>query len=77
MAGYLKFSEVASPNGMRLAMAISETTGIGQYNTQVGVMNPDGSGVRALKSGAAAWTKTSGDGTKIVYTSLSGSRKDI
>jgi TolB protein len=68
-----------SPNGTKLAMAISQTIGIDQYSTQVGIMNPDGSGITVLASNAAAWTKTSwsGDSTKIAYTSMSGSRKDI
>jgi TolB protein len=68
-----------SPNGLKLAMAISQTIGIDQYNTQVGVMNPDGSGMTAIKSGAAPWTRTSwsGDGSKILYTSLSGLSKDV
>ncbi len=61
-----------SPGSTKLAMAITQTTGINQYNTQVGVMNPDGSGITVLRSGAAVWTRTSwsGDGTKIAYTSL-------
>jgi len=68
-----------SPGGTKLAMAISQTIGIDQYNTQIGVMNPDGSGLTAIRSGAAAFTRTSwsGDGTRIAYTSLFGSRKDV
>jgi Tol biopolymer transport system component len=68
-----------SPNGTKLAMAINESVGIDQYNTQVGVINPDGSGIAVLKSGAAPWTRTSwsADGSTILYTSLSGTRTDI
>lgn len=68
-----------SPGGTKLAIAISETIGIDQYNTQIGVMNPDGSGLTVIRPGAATWTRTSwsGNGTKIVYTSLFGSRKDV
>lgn len=68
-----------SPSGTKLAMTISETIGINLYNTKVGVINADGSGLTPIISGAAAWTKTSwsGDGSKIAYTSLSGSRKDV
>ena len=68
-----------SPGGTRLALAISQTIGIDQYNTQVGVINSDGSGLTVIASGAAAWTRTSwsGDGTKIAYTSLSGTGMDI
>jgi Tol biopolymer transport system component len=63
-----------SPDGTRIAMAISKTEG-----TQVGIMNPDGSGLTAIISGAAPRTRTSWsvDGTKIAYTSLSESRNDI
>ncbi len=68
-----------SPSGTKLAMAISERIGINQYNTKIGISNADGSGLTAIMSGAVAWTKTSwsGDGSKIAYTSLSGSRKDV
>lgn len=68
-----------SPNATKLAVAISETIGIDQYNTQIGIMNPDGSNLTVIASDAAAWMKTSwsGDGNRIVYTSLSGSRKDV
>jgi hypothetical protein len=68
-----------SPGGTKLTITISQKTGIDQYNTQIGVMNPDGSGLKVIKSGAAAWTRTawSGDGAKIAYTSLFGSRKDV
>ncbi|HWI94073.1 MAG TPA: PKD domain-containing protein [Flavisolibacter sp.] len=68
-----------SPNGTKIAMAISRETGINQYETQVGVMNSNGSGLTAIKWGAAPWTRTSwsGDGSKIVYTSLTGSGRDI
>jgi hypothetical protein len=65
-----------SPNGTKLALSISKTIGIDQYDTQVAVMTPGGSGLTVIRSGAAAWSKTSwsGDGTRIVYTSLG---KDI
>jgi Tol biopolymer transport system component len=68
-----------SPNGMKLAITISQTIGIDQYNTQVGVMNPDGTGLTAIRADAADWTRTSwsGNGTKIAYTSLVGSRSDV
>jgi hypothetical protein len=61
-----------SPDGARLAMAISQTTGIDQYNTQVGVMNSNGTGVTVIRSGAAAFTRTSwsSDGSMIAYTSM-------
>lgn len=69
-----------SPDGAKLAMAIiSNWIGNNQFNTQVGVMNADGSKLTAIIAGAAPKTRTSWseDGTKIIYTSLSGSMKDI
>ena len=68
-----------SPTGTVLALAISREIGIDQYHTQVGVMNPDGSGLTTIISGAAPFTRTSWspDGTRIAYTSLSGSRFDV
>jgi len=65
-----------SPDGRKLALVINQWSS----NTyQVGVINPDGSGLVALKSGAAEFAKTvwSGDGTRILYTSFSGSGLDI
>jgi Tol biopolymer transport system component len=68
-----------SPSGAKLAMAVSEMIGINQYNTQIGIMNFNGSGITVIRSGAAAWSRTSwsGDGTKIAYTSLFGTRMDV
>jgi TolB protein len=69
-----------SPGGTKLAVAIiNHWIGASQYNTQVGVMSGDGSGLTAIISGADSKTRTSwsADGTKIAYTSLLGSRKDI
>jgi hypothetical protein len=44
-----------------------------QYNTQIGVMNSDGSGITKIISGGVMKTKISWspDGTIIAYTSLS------
>ena len=68
-----------SPDGTRLAMAISEAIGVNQYSTQVGVIYANGSGLTPILPGATAWTKTSwsGDGSKKAYTSLLGLRKDV
>ncbi len=68
-----------SPDGTKLVLTIRQTIGIDQYNTQIGVMNPGGGGLTAIRSGAANWTRTSwsDNGTKIVYTSLFGLRKDV
>jgi len=68
-----------SPSGAKIAVMIIETLGTDQYNTQIGVMNSNGSGITTIISGGARGTKISWspDGTSIVYTSLLGSRKDI
>ncbi len=89
-----------SPSGTKIAVMIIQQIGtvyqnniqIGQYNTQIGVMNPVGNGITPIISSGAGvilsfsvWadegTKISWspDGTKIAYTSLLllGSRKDI
>ncbi len=62
---------------------------LGQYNTQIGVMNPNGSGITTIISGGGVilsfnlWVSEgtkiswSPDGTKIAYTSLYETRKDI
>jgi Tol biopolymer transport system component len=68
-----------SPTGTKLAVAISQRIGIDQYNTRIGVMNQDGTGLTSIISGAAPWTRTSwsADGYRIAYTSLVGSRLDV
>jgi WD40-like Beta Propeller Repeat/PKD domain len=68
-----------SPNSTKLAFAITDAINSGQIPAQIGVMNPDGSGLTLIRSGAAPWTRTSwsGNGTKITFTSLFGSRKDV
>ena len=87
-----------SQSGTKIAVMIIQRIGtiyqnnmqIGQYNTQIGVMNPNGSGITTIiPSGAGVilsfnmWVNEgtkiswSPDGTNIVYTSLVGSRKDI
>jgi Tol biopolymer transport system component len=61
-----------SPDSAKLAVAITQTTGVDQYITQLGVMNADGSGLTPLIS-AATWAKSSWspDGTTIAFTSES------
>jgi len=75
-----------SPSGTKLAVMIRENISTGdaelvppQYRTQIGVMNPGGSGITTIISGGILGTKISWspDGTNIVYTSLIGTRKDI
>jgi Tol biopolymer transport system component len=68
-----------SPDGTKFALAIRKTVGIDQYDTQIGVMNADGSGLTSIISNAQWWTKTSWapDGTKIIYTSLTGTWQDV
>ena len=61
-----------SPDSAKLAVAITQTTGVDQYVTQLGVMNADGTGLTPLIS-AATGTKSSWspDGTTIAFTSES------
>jgi Tol biopolymer transport system component len=68
-----------SPDGSRLAMEIRQPSGVDALDTRIGVMNADGSGLKAIAAGVKAGTSTSwsADGTRVVYTSLSGSRKDV
>jgi Tol biopolymer transport system component len=69
-----------SPSGTKLAVAIiPDWIGGDYYDTQVGIMNADGSGLTMIQPGAAQRTRTSwsGDGTKIAYTSVSGSGTDV
>jgi len=68
-----------SPSGAKIAVMIIQTIGANQYNTQIGVMNPNGSGITAIISGGVRETKISWspDGSSIAYTSQLGSRKDI
>lgn len=68
-----------SPTGTKIAMAIRQTTGIDQYNTHIGIMSSNSSGINVLRSDAWPWTTASwsGDGTRIAYTSKSGLRMDI
>jgi Tol biopolymer transport system component len=59
-----------SPDSAKLAVAITQTIGVDQYITHLGVMNADGTGLTPLIS-AETWTKSSWspDGTTIVFTS--------
>jgi len=82
-----------SPGGTKIAVMITQGIGTNLYNlfnTQIGVMNPDGSGLTTIISSGGAVTvwfnewldqgtkiSWSPDGTNIAYTSLLGSRKDI
>ncbi len=81
-----------SPGGTKIAVMILQFIGTNEwvFNTQIGVMNPDGSGLTTIISSGAGLTLSinlwkhegtkiswSPDGTTIGYTSFSGSRKDI
>ena len=67
-----------SPAGTKLAITMVDAVSNNQFNSTIGVMNPDGSGITTVIT-AAAWSRTSWspDGTMIAYTSLAGSRKDV
>lgn len=70
-----------SPDGSKLALAIHSN----MYNltipneSEIAIMNPDGSGITRLIAGAVPWSRTSwmSDGQHIVYTVLSGKRQDL
>ena len=66
-----------SPNGTRIALLVENADHIN--SEKIGVMNIDGSGLNTYRSDAAAATRTawSADGTRIIYTSITGSRKDV
>ena len=68
-----------SPGGTKIAMMITQTPGDPYYNTSIGVMNSNGSGITAIISSADPKTRTSwsADGTMIAYTSLFRGRNDI
>jgi TolB protein len=59
-----------SPNGAKIAVEITKTAGFDQYVTELGVMNPDGSGLTPVIA-AVTGTKNSWspDGSRIAFTS--------
>jgi|GEM_PF-2141578 len=68
-----------SPDGSRLAMEIRQPSGVDPQDTRIGTMSADGTGLKPIAAGIKAGTATtwSADGTRVAYTSLSGSRKDV
>jgi len=68
-----------SPDGSRLAMEMRQPSGIDPKDIQIGVMNADGKGIIPIASQVKVWTAISwmADGTRVTYTSLSGSEKDV
>lgn len=68
-----------SPAGTKLAVTIHKCINIDQYDVQIGVVNPDGTGLKGIIPRAAPNTRTcwSGDGTRIIYTSVSGLQMDV
>jgi Tol biopolymer transport system component len=68
-----------SPGSVQLAVTISPPIGNNPGNSSVGIMNPNGGAPTIIMTGAAPFTRTSwsADGTRIAYTSISGSRLDV
>jgi len=64
-----------SPDGGKLAVLIDDASGL----ARVGIMNPDGSALSTIVSGANPWTKLSWspDGSRILYTVPNGTGKSI
>jgi hypothetical protein len=73
------FNPVWSPNGNKIALHIVHTSGVDQYEVKLGTMNPDGNALTPIISNVAIGTNLSwsADGTRIAYTSLSTSGKDV
>jgi Tol biopolymer transport system component len=73
------FNPIWSPDGFKIALIIAQTNGMDPYNVKVGIMNPDGTGLTSIISNVAVGTDLSwsADGTRIAYTSLSTSGKDV
>jgi dipeptidyl aminopeptidase/acylaminoacyl peptidase len=69
-----------SPDGMNIAVSYTQHRNDVYYqNSKICVMKPDGSGLITIIANGDpdARTSWSTDGTRILYTSLSGSREDI
>jgi len=71
-----------SPSGAKLVVGIRRRVGFDDYDTTVGVMNPDGSGLTRLAwAGIGTYMTTSNswspDGRLIAFTSMAGGARDI
>jgi Tol biopolymer transport system component len=67
-----------SPDGTKIATLITRAVGINQYESTLGVMNADGSGLTPLIP-AASWTKNSWspDGARIAFTRADGATRSV
>ena len=68
-----------SPSGSKIALQIVERLGIDQYIASIGVINNDGSGLKAIIPNAAPFYNLTwnNNGSKILFTSVNGSQRNV